>query len=130
MNINTKSSRIPRVFALLAAATIGLSSATTFAADTDEAVYENITVSEPVSAHGAKRLARNFLVDRGFETGVGPGRAAIRSVTRDGDTWILRIGMSDGGWVMNRSAVLYIDAKSATVSEHAPEKLPQQVASQ
>lgn len=128
MNNIAKVTKIPRRLAVLIAAIIGLSSATTYAADTDESAYDNITVVERVSAHGAKRLARQFLVERGFDTGVGPGKAAIRSVTREGDTWILRIGMSEGGWVMNRNANLYIDAKSARVSEEAPEKLPQQVA--
>ena len=126
----TKVTRIPRVLAVLTAATIGLSSVSTFAADSGETGYDNITVLERVSAHGARRLARQFLVERGFATGVGPGKAAIKSVTREGDTWILRIRMSDSGWVMNRSAVLYIDAKSAIVSEIPPERMPQQVAAQ
>ena len=124
----TKITKSPRVIAVLITVAVGLSSASTYAADTDEAAYDNITVKEQVSAHGAKRLARRFLVERGFDTGVGPGKAAIRSVTREGDTWILRVGISDGGWVMNRKAVLYINAKSATVSEVAPEQMPQQVA--
>ena len=126
----TKVSKTPRVLAILITSAIGLSTASTYAADTNEAAYDNITVVEQVSAHGAKRLARQFLVERGFETGVGPGKAAIKSVTREGDTWVLRVSMSNGGWTMNKSAVLYIDAESATVSEVAPERLPQQVASQ
>ncbi len=126
----TKITEYPRALAVLMAAAIGLSSASTYAAETDAVAYDNITVTEQVSAHGAKRLARQFLVERGFATGVGPGKAAIKSATRDGDTWILQIAISDGGWVMNRRAVLYIDAGSAMVSEVAPEPKPEQVAAQ
>jgi len=124
----TEVTKNPLAVALLMAAAIGLSSASSHAADNDEAAYDNITVTEQVSAHGAKRLARQFLVERGFATGVGPGKAAIKSVTRDGDTWILQLAISDGGWVMNRRAVLYIDASSAMVSEVAPAPKPEQVA--
>jgi hypothetical protein len=56
--------------------------------------------------------------------------AAIKSVTREGDTWIVQLAISDGGWVMNKREVLYIDANSARVSEVAPEQMPQQVAAQ
>ena len=124
----TRVTKSPLVIAAIMAAAAGLSSASTHAAETDAVAYDNITVTEQVSAHGAKRLAREFLVERGFATGVGPGKAAIKSVTRDGDTWILQFAISDGGWVMNRRAVLYIDANSAMVSEVAPEPKPEQVA--
>ena len=67
---------------------------------------------------------------RAFATGAGPGKAAIKSVTRDGGTWILQVAISDGGWIQNRKAVLYIDAESAMVSEVAPEPKPEQVAAQ
>jgi len=126
----TTVTKSPRVLAVLITAAIGLSSASTYAAESDEAAYDNITVIEDVSAHRAKRLARQFLIERGFATGVGPGKAAIKSVTREGDTWILQLAMSDSGWIMNRSAVLYINAESATVSEVAPERKPLQVAAQ
>ena len=130
MNNITKVTKIPHILAVLVGSAIGLSSVSAYAADADEEAYDNIIVTEQVSAHGAKRLARRFLVERGYGLGVGPGKATIRSVTREGDTWILRIAMSDSGWVMNRRAVLYIDARAATVSEEAPETLPQQVAAQ
>jgi hypothetical protein len=126
----SKATNNPRVLAVLITAAMGLSSASSYAADSDEPAYDNITVVEQVSAHGAKRLARQFLTERGFATGVGPGKAAIESVTREGDTWILQLAISDGGWTMNRNAVLYIDAESATVSEVAPERKPQLVAAQ
>jgi len=126
----TKVTNNPLVVAVMMAAAIGLSSASAQADETDAVAYDNITVTEQVSAHGAKRLARRFLVERGFATGVGPGKAAIKSVTRDDDTWILQVAVSDGGWIMNRTAVLYIDADSALVSEVAPAPKPEQVAAQ
>jgi len=130
MKTITKTTAFPRVAGLFIAAALGLSSASGFAADTNEEAYDNVTITEQVSAYGAKRLARHFLVERGFATGMGPGKAAIKSVTREGDTWILQIAISDGGWVMNRNAVLYIDAGSANVSLVAPEPKPEQVAAQ
>ena len=123
-----KTSRNPHALAVLVAAAIGLSSAPSLADDADEKAYDNVTVTENVSAYGAKRLARKFLVEGGFSTGVGPGKAAIKSVTRDGDTWVLNVAISDGGWVSNRKEVLYIDAKSAKVSNEAPKTKPEQVA--
>lgn len=130
MKNTTKVTKDTRVLAVLMAAAIGLSSASTYAAETDEAAYDNITVIEQVSANGAKRLARQLLVERGFATGTGPGKAAIKSVTRDGDTWIVQLAISNGGWVMSKREVLYIDANSARVSQVAPERMPQQVAAQ
>jgi len=126
----TRITAYPRVLAMLITAAVGLSSASAIASETDEAAYDNITVIEKVSAHAAKRLAREFLVERGFATGVGPGKAAIKSVTRDGDTWVLQLAISDGGWVMNKRAVLYINAGSAMVSAVAPQPKPEQVAAQ
>lgn len=130
MNNVTRVTKSPRVLAVLMAAAFGLSSVSTYAADTDDSAYDNITVTEQVSAHSAKRLAREFLVERGFATGTGPGKAAIKSVARDGDTWVLQVAISDGGWVMNKRAVLYINADSAMLSEVAPIQKPEQVAAQ
>lgn len=130
MKTITKTTLYLRSLALLMAAAIGLSSASGFAAEMTGEAYDNVTVTEQVSAHGAKRLGRQFLVKRGFATGIGPGKAAIKSVTREGDTWVLQIAISDGGWVSNRKAVLYINAKSAMVSEVAPAPQPEQVAAQ
>ena len=130
MNNLTNVTKDLRIVAALMAVAIGFSSASTYADETDSVAYDNITVVEQVSAHNAKRLGRQFLVERGFATGSGPGKAAIKSVTREGDTWILQVAISDGGWVKNRSAVLYIDAESAMVSEVAPEPKPEQVAAQ
>ena len=130
MKTNTKATEYPRITAVLIASAIALASASSFAADTSEEAYDNVTVTEQVSAYGAKRLGRQFLVERGFTTGKGPGKAAIKSVTREGDTWILQVAISDSGWISNRKAVLYIDAASAMVSEVAPAPKPEQVAAQ
>jgi hypothetical protein len=127
MNNVSTVTKITGLTAVLMASAIGLSSVSANAADIADAAYDNITVTEQVSAHSAKRLARQFLVERGFATGTGPGKAAIRSVTREGDTWVLQLAISDGGWVMSKRAVLYINADSAVVSEVAPAREPEQL---
>ncbi|MCH8134564.1 MAG: hypothetical protein IIB77_01130 [Proteobacteria bacterium] len=113
--------------ALVLAAAISLSA--TASSESEEA-YDNINVTEQVSAYGAKRLARRFLTDRGFTNGMGPGAARIKSITRDGDTWILQVAFSLDSHIMNERALLYIDAGTARVSEVAPVRKPQQVAAQ
>ena len=122
----TKDFRIPT---LVLAAVIGLSATTSYASESEE-VYDNITVTEQVSAYSAKRLARRFLTDRGFTNGMGPGAARIKSITRDGDTWILQVAFSLDSHIMNERALLYIDAGTARVSEVAPVRKPRQVAAQ
>lgn len=112
---------------LVLAAAISLSA--TASSESEEA-YDNINVTEQVSAYGAKRLARRFLTDRGFTNGMGPGAARIKSITRDGDTWILQVAFSLDSHIMNERALLYIDAGTARVSEVAPVRKPQQVAAQ
>ena len=127
MNIVTTVTKMSRVLALVLAATFSLSATTSNAADADEA-YDNITVTQQVSANGAKRLGRHFLVEQGFSYGLGAGAARIKSITRDGNTWILQVRYSLGGLTMNQSALLYVNAKSALVSDVAPKRQPQQVA--
>ncbi len=126
----TTVTKNPRILTVLLAAAIGLSAASSYASETTDEAYDNITVTEQLSAYGAKRLARQFLVERGFSYGIGPGKARIRSISRDSDTWIVQVALSNGGWVMNNRAFLYIDANSAMVSEVAPERKPRQVAAQ
>ncbi len=126
----TTVTKYPRIFTALLAAAIGLSAASSYAHETAEEADDNIAVTEQLSAYGAKRLARQFLVERGFSTGSGPGKATIKSITRDSDTWIVQVAWSNGGWVMDQRGFLYIDANSAMVSEVAPERKPPQVAAQ
>ena len=124
----TNVTKSPRILTILLGAAIGLLTVSANAADTIEEAYDNTEVTEQLSAYGAKRLARQFLVERGYATGVGPGRAKIQSVTRDSDTWIVQLRLSNGGRVMNMREVLYIDANSALVNEVAPERSSRQVA--
>ena len=126
----TTVTKNPRILTVLLAAAIGLSAASSYASDTTEEAYDNITVTEQLSAYGAKRLARQFLFERGFSIGVGPGNARIKSITRDSDTWIVQVALSNGTHIMNKRAFLYIDANSAKVSEVAPERKQRQVAAQ
>ncbi|MDH4107187.1 MAG: hypothetical protein OEW35_02625 [Gammaproteobacteria bacterium] len=92
--------------------------------------YDNIVVTEQVSAHRAKRLARGFLTERGFSSGMGPGAARIRSITREGDTWVVQIALNNNNrHVMNEKHYLYIDADTAVVSETPPSSMTERVAS-
>jgi len=129
MKIVTSVTKDFRILPLVLAAAIGLSATTSYASESQEA-YDNITVTEQVSAYGAKRLARHFLADRGFTNGMGPGAARIKSITRNGDIWILRVAFSLDSHIMNESALLYVDAGTARVSDVAPAHKPQQVAAQ
>jgi len=127
MNIVTTVTKNSRVLAFVLAAAFGWSATTSNAADAEEA-YDNIIVTQRVSANSAKRLGRRFLVERGFSYGVGIGAARIKSITRDGDTWILHVRYSQDSLTMRHSALLYVDAKKALVSDVAPKREPQQVA--
>jgi hypothetical protein len=126
----TTVTKDPRIVALIFAAAISLSATSAHAADSSEQAYDNVTVVAPISAHGAKRLVRGFLSERGFVSGIGPGAARIKSISRDGGTWIVQIAYSLDTTTMNKRATLYIDADSASVSEVAPVKEPVQVAAQ
>lgn len=128
-NITTVT-KYPRIVAVVLAAAFGLSATTSYAADDNEEAYENVTVVAQVSASSAKRLVRSFLSERGFVNGVGVGAARIKSISRDGDTWIIQIAYSLDTLVMNNRATLYVNANSASVSEIAPAKKPVQVAAQ
>ena len=126
----TTVTKDPRIVAALLAAVISLSATSSYAADESEEAYDNVTVVAPLSANSAKRLARGFLSERGFVSGIGPGAARIKSISRDGDTWILQVRYSLDTLTMSKRATLYIDAKAATVSEVAPARKPVQVAAQ
>jgi hypothetical protein len=126
----TTVTKDPRIVALVLAAAICLSATSSHAADSNEQAYDNVTVVAPISANSAKRLARGFLRERGFVSGIGPGAARIRSISRDGGTWIVQVAYSLDTTTMTKRATLYIDADSASVSEVAPVKEPVQVAAQ
>jgi hypothetical protein len=128
-NVTTKTKDL-RIVALALAAVISLSATSSYAADQSEEAYDNVTVIAPLSANSAKRLARGFLTERGFVSGIGPGAARIKSISRDGDTWVLQVTYSLGGLTMSQKATLYINADSTTVSEVAPARKPVQVAAQ
>jgi hypothetical protein len=128
-NVTTKTKDL-RIVALALAAVISLSATSSYAADESEEAYDNVTVTAPLSANGVKRLARGFLVERGFVNGIGPGAARIKSISRDGDTWVLQVTYSLGGLTMSQKATLYVNADSTTVSEVASARKPVQVAAQ
>jgi hypothetical protein len=126
----TTVTKDPRIVALVLAAAICLSATTSHAADSNEQAYDNVTIVAPISANSAKRLVRGFLAERGFVSGIGPGAARIRSISRDGSSWVVQIAYSLSGATMTNRATLYVNADSASVSEVAPEKEPVQVAAQ
>ena len=126
----TTVTKNPRIVALVFAAAIGLSATSSHAADSNERAYDNVTVVAPISANSAKRLVRGFLGERNFVYGIGPGAARIKSISRDGSTWVVQIAYSLDTLTMNKRATLYVNADSASVSEVAPVKEPVQVAAQ
>lgn len=119
-----------RILATIFAAVLSLAAANASASDANNEAYDNVTVTADVSANSAKRLVRSYLHDRGFKYGIGPGAARVKSITRDADTWIVRINYSSGGFVMSEQATLYVNAKTAVLAEVAPAPQPQQVAAQ
>jgi hypothetical protein len=130
MKYVTTVTKDPRIVALVFAAALGLSATSSHAADSIEQAYDNVTVVAPISANSAKRLVRGFLTERGFVSSIGPGAARIKSISRDGSTWVVQIVYSLGTVTMTNRATLYVNADSASVSEVAPEKEPVQVAAQ
>jgi hypothetical protein len=85
-------------------------------------------VGDPVSAHDARRAAYRYLGELGYTRSSGIGAARVRSITREGDTWILRVAYSRIGRVLGQQTMLYVDANSALVSEVAPEGIDGRVA--
>ena len=92
--------------------------------------YTDARVDKQVSAYEARRAAYRYLRDLGYSRRVGPGSAQVRSITRDGDTWIIRVALSNGGAVRSERAMLYVDATTALVSEVPPTNKPSAVASE
>lgn len=106
--------------ALIALLALGATTASAHVPDRQDAESRDVAVS----ASDAKRLVRRFLVDRGFSLGVRPGGARIRSVTRDGDTWVVQVDLRPGVTIRRKRAILYVDAHSGLLSETAPQDTP------
>ena len=98
------------------------------AGDEKGVAIDEIVVEQQVSANEARRAAYRFLAARGYSRKIGAGSARVRSITRDGDTWIVQVSVTHGGAVQSDKAMLYIDARTALVSEAPPENLPSRVA--
>lgn len=102
-----------------------------FAGDTHEAVAvdaDKMLIQQQLSAHDARRAGYRYLGTLGYGRTSGIGSARVRSVTREGDVWILRVAFGNGSRVQSQTAVLYVDAVSALVSEVAPSGIDGQVA--
>lgn len=123
-NIRPRQRR-KRPLALLGAA-LGALALTAQAADLETGkadelpVYRIQLAGDQVTAHDARRAAYRYLAGLGYTSGNGIGAARVRSMTRDGDTWILRIAFSRGGRALSQRAVLYVDADTEVVSEVPP----------
>lgn len=90
----------------------------------------NSEAEAQLSAHDARRLARVHLCSAGYCGSFGPGAAKVSSITRDAETWVLHVRLSDSGTAFKQHHVLYIDANTGVVSEVPPETSPTQVASE
>jgi len=98
-------------------------------ADQADPGYDNIIVTERISANGAKRAVRQYLAERGFTNDLGPGAARIRSVSLDGRAWVVEIAISNqNSRVLNEKHYLYVDRQTAVVSETPPADDPERVA--
>ncbi len=125
----TSHGRFGRVIAATMLATaLLLPSGPAAAGDAEDSAETQI--ERQVSANEARRAAYRYLADQGYSRKIGPGGARVRSITRDGDTWILQVAISNGTSVQSDRSMLYIDAKSALVSEVAPADRPSRVASE
>lgn len=89
----------------------------------DDRIIEHEVIRQ-ISANEARRTAYRHLAALGYSRKIGPGSARVRSITRDGGTWIVRVAISNGTSVQSEQRMLYIDARTALVSEIPPEDLP------
>lgn len=85
-------------------------------------------IVQQVSASDARRAAYRYLGELGYSRYSSTGSARVRSITREGDTWIVDVACSNGGRVLSRHATLYVDATTAFVSEQAPDDFERRVA--
>ena len=116
---------------LLAGMTILLPPTTAVVAETTgEGDFANYEQEKRISAYDAKRRARVHLCTLGYCARSGPGGARVKSITRDGDVWIVSVRVSNGGAVMSVKHTLYIDAVSGAVSDIRPESRPARIASE
>lgn len=81
-----------------------------------------------VSAHEARRAGYRYLAALGYGRASGIGSARVSSVSREGDTWILRVAYATGSRVQSRTGLLYVDALSALVTQTPPLRIDGQVA--
>ena len=87
----------------------------------DDAVsIDEIKVVEQISANDARRRAYEYMASLGYGNRGAIGGSRVRDITREGDTFIVRVSYASGSRVMSKHAVLYIDAATAVVSEQPP----------
>ena len=81
-----------------------------------------------VSANEANRLVYRWLAKQGYSRRrVGPGSARVRDITRADDTWVVQVSFSNGTAVQSGRTTLYVDAKTALVSDTPPDRRPRSV---
>ena len=115
------NSRIRNILMVASAAALLATAGQASAHEPDKALsIDEIKVVEQLSASDARRRAYDYMASLGYVNTGQIGGARVRGITREGDTWIVRVAFSSGSRIMNRSAVLYIDAATAVVSEQPP----------
>lgn len=106
--------------ALVALLALGTTTASAHVPDPHDAEARDAAVS----ANDAKRVVRRFLVDLGYSMNARPGGARIRSVTRDGDTWVVQVDLRPDVTIRREQATLYVDAHSGRLTDKAPHDSP------
>ncbi len=132
MNPITKRNIVFRTAASVLAAALLVAAAPAVASDAvavDDALDDTV-IEKQITANDARRAAYGYLREQGYTRKIGPGGARVRAITRDGDTWLVKVSMSNGTSVQSVRSMLYIDAKTALVSEVPPEEQPSRVAQQ
>ena len=117
---------------LLALQAQGADTADGVAVDDYESVYvpAGQVIRQQISANEARRAAYRYMSELGYARNSSLGSARVRSVTREGDTWILTVAYTSGGRTLSRKAVLFVDANTALVSELPPGDIEGRVAAE
>ena len=119
--MGTINSRIRSILVAASAAALLVTTGQAGAHEPGDAVsIDEVKVVEQLSANDARRRAYDYMASLGYVNSGQIGGAKVRGITREGDTWIVRVAYSSGSRIMKRSAVLYIDAATAVVSEQPP----------
>lgn len=117
-----KSSPRPRSITItLAAATILIAPGSATFAHTPGEANSSETPQYSVTANDARRIARKYLGALGYSTQTGPGGARIRSISRDGNTWIIDTRLGGLASAITRRHLVYVNAHTGVIGDRAEE---------